>query len=298
MDSVIAGQDMPARAWGCEHLSALERLVKILDAGCDQLGGESRPELAVEAVASGLVPESRLDESVRRVLREKFELGLFDEKRFVAVEEAGVIVGNPGFVALGRAAQKQAFTVLTNSGNVFPLSASKKEDKFYLEGVDVEVARRRGLKVISEVGEADVALLRLQTPYEARPGGFESHFHAGCLEFSGGEAARIAHVIDTAPVSIVDVHLDRPAVLTPIVEAQQKAPSALVVDFGSDTDAFLDVCFDVGDAFPRGKLPFDLPRSMDAVRASREDMAFDTRDPLFVFGHGLFSTKKAGIQST
>lgn len=28
-DSVIASQDMPARAWGCEHLSALERLVEI-----------------------------------------------------------------------------------------------------------------------------------------------------------------------------------------------------------------------------------------------------------------------------
>ena len=34
-DTAILGQDMPARAWGCEGLSELERTKKILDAGCD-----------------------------------------------------------------------------------------------------------------------------------------------------------------------------------------------------------------------------------------------------------------------
>lgn len=303
-DAVIAGQDMPARAWGCENLSELERLVKILDAGCDQVGGESRPELAVEAVGKGLIPESRLDESVRRILREKFELGLFDEKRFVSVEAAVDIAGRREFVALGRAVQRQAFTLLTNGGDVFPLPSSKKEKRFYIEGVDIEVARRRGLAIVSEASEADVALLRLQAPYEERPGGFESHFHAGSLEFLEREATRIAHIIDIVPISIVDVYLDRPAVLTPIVEAQRKAEertlnqrlSALIVDYGSEADAFLDVCFGVGDAYPRGKLPFDLPRSMEAVKASGEDMPFDTRDPLFTFGHGLPYIKKDAME--
>lgn len=313
-DAVIAGQDMPARAWGCEHLSELERLVKILDAGCDQVGGEARPELVIDAVAGGLVAESRLDESVRRILREKFELGLFDGRRFVDAEAAGRVVGNPAFVALGRAAQRQAFTLLTNSGDddddggvVLPLPPrAARERRFYVEGVDVEAAaRKRGLAVVATPGEAEVALVRLRAPYEPRSGGFESYFHAGSLEFPEEEAARVAHVIDTVPVSIVDVYLDRPAVLTPIVEAQRRAGerrrssgrrggptrrggSALVVDYGSDVDAFLDVCLGVvGDAVPRGKLPFDLPRSMEAVRASREDVPFDTKDPLFKFGHGL-----------
>lgn len=303
-DAVIAGQDMPARAWGCENLSELERLVKIVDSGCDQIGGESRPELAVEAVGKGLIPESRLDKSVRRILREKFELGLFDEKRFVSIDAAGDIVGSPEFVALGRAVQRQAFTLLTNGGDVFPLAASKKEKRYYIEGVDTEVARRRGLTIVSEVSEADVALLRLQAPYEKRPGGFESHFHAGSLEFSEMEANRIAHIIDIVPISIVDVYLDRPAVLTPIVAAQRKAEgrasnqrlSALIVDYGSEADAFFDVCFDVGDSSPQGKLPFDLPRSMEAVKASGEDMSFDTKDPLFAFGHGLPYIKKDAMK--
>ena len=67
-----------AKAWGVEHLTPLERVKKILDAGVDQLGGEACPELIVQLVQSGQVPESRLDVSVRRLLREKFVLGLFD----------------------------------------------------------------------------------------------------------------------------------------------------------------------------------------------------------------------------
>ncbi|GHF85274.1 hypothetical protein ACFFSH_03560 [Streptomyces filamentosus] len=35
---------------------------------------------------------------------------------------------------------------------------------------------------------------------------------------------------------------------------------------------------------PEGRLPFELPRSMDAVRASRPD---GTADPVFPHGHGL-----------
>jgi beta-glucosidase len=46
-DATILGQPMPARAWGVEHLDELSRVEMILNAGCDQLGGEARPELVV-----------------------------------------------------------------------------------------------------------------------------------------------------------------------------------------------------------------------------------------------------------
>jgi len=36
-----------------------------------------------------------------------------------------------------------------------------------------------------------------------------------------------------------------------------------------------------------GRLPFELPRSMDAASAQRPDVPHDSGDPLFVFGHGL-----------
>ena len=69
----------PARAWGEEKLSTSERVEKIIDAGVDQFGGENIPEVVVQLVKEGKISEARIDSSVRRLLRQKFELGLFDD---------------------------------------------------------------------------------------------------------------------------------------------------------------------------------------------------------------------------
>ena len=71
------GYVWPGRAWGVEHLSPIGRVKKALDAGIDQFGGEAVTDLVVELVETGAVAESRIDESARRILRLKFELGLF-----------------------------------------------------------------------------------------------------------------------------------------------------------------------------------------------------------------------------
>jgi beta-glucosidase len=42
-DAEYLGQPMPARAWGVEHLSPLDRVAMVLEAGCDQFGGEPVP---------------------------------------------------------------------------------------------------------------------------------------------------------------------------------------------------------------------------------------------------------------
>jgi beta-glucosidase len=54
-DHVLSGEALPARAWGVEHYSELERTQDVLDAGCDQFGGEVRPELLVQLVEEGKV---------------------------------------------------------------------------------------------------------------------------------------------------------------------------------------------------------------------------------------------------
>ncbi|KAL6244464.1 hypothetical protein RBB50_008706 [Rhinocladiella similis] len=290
-DAVILGQDMPARAWGCENLSELERVVKILDAGCDQFGGESRPELVVEAVQKGLVDESRIDRSVGKLLAEKFELGLFDYP-FVDVDAAADIVGHPDFRREAEASQRRSYTLLVNGrdNNERPLPlkiGDVQEKKIYLENIDEETFKARcgdsAVKIVSSPDEADVALIRLLSPYEPRPGGFEARFHAGSLEFSPEEKSRQREIYARVPLTIVDVHLDRPAVLTDIVAHA----SALMVSYGSGTAAFLDVVFGVDGWGPEGLLPFDLPRSMAAVVESAPDAPYSTREPLFRFGHGL-----------
>jgi beta-glucosidase-like glycosyl hydrolase len=272
-DSVIAGQNMPARAWGVESLTELERATRILEAGCDQFGGEQRPELIVQLVQEDLVSEDRIDVSVRRLLREKFILGLF-ENPFVDPEAASRIVGNDCFVRLGREAQRRSYTLLSNTRDILPLKHLDESTKFYIEGFDTTFIEAWNYTVVDTPEEADYALIRYNAPYEHRPGGFEAQYHAGSLAFDETEKARQAKIYPTVP-TIVDIAMDRPAVIPEVIEQAMAARA----NYGSDSNAFLDVVF--GVSRPEGKLPFDLPSSMEAVQAQMEDVPFDTRNPVF-----------------
>jgi beta-glucosidase len=279
-DSEIMGQPFPARAWGVEHLTPRERMAKVIEAGVDQFGGEAIPELLVDLVRSGEVAEDRLDVSARRLLREKFVLGLFD-RPYIDVEHATRVVGSPEFVAAGESAQRASITLLTNTvtdagAPTLPIAAGRR---LYVEGIDPGVAAEYGT-VVATPEEADVAILRLQAPWEERSTVFENFFHAGSLDFAEATVAHVREVATSVP-TVVDVFLDRPAILTPFVDDV----AAIVANWGANPRAVLDVL--TGAAEPKGRLPFDLPSSMAAVEANRPDVPFDTADPLFRFGHGL-----------
>jgi beta-glucosidase len=284
LDREIMGEAHVARAWGVEHLTPPQRLAKALDAGVDQFGGESAPDLLVELVSSGEVSEQRLDVSARRLLREKFRLGLFDE-RYVDASRARTIVGQAGFRAAGEAAQRAALTLLTNPRDVLPL---RRGCTLYVEGIDPVVAAEYA-EVSDDPRAAEVAVVRLKAPYEQRATKFENFFHAGSLDFDPAVVDRLNTLAEQVPL-IVDVFCDRPAILTPVVEIS----SAVVVNFGANPRALLDMLF--GVAKPQGRLPFDLPSSMAAVRANRPDVPFDTEDPLFRFGHGLAYDTTSGVR--
>jgi beta-glucosidase len=274
-DNHVGDQVLPARAWGVEHLDPLGRMERVLAAGADQFGGEECVELLVELVESGRVAEARLDESVRRLLAVKFDLGLFDDP-FVDEDAAAQIVGAAEFVEQGRRAQAESVTVLVDDG-LLPL---RPELRVYAEGFDVDTLA--GAVGVSSPVEADVAIVRLQAPFEPRSDLFlEAWFHQGSLDFPPGLVVRLRRIAESCPL-LVDVTCDRPAVLTPLLDAA----TALTVSYGTGDDAFADAI--TGRVPPRGRLPFDLPRSMADVRAHPEDQpGFD--DPLFPFGHGLRS---------
>jgi beta-glucosidase len=59
----------------------------------------------------------------------------------------------------------------------------------------------------------------------------------------------------------------------------------LLGEYGASDEAVLNVIF--GKAKPEGKLPFELPSSMDAVRRQKADLPHDSENPLFPFGYGL-----------
>lgn len=269
---------MEARCWGVEHLDRAGRAKKVLDAGVDQFGGEACPEVIVELVRSGQVSEARIDVSVRRLLRDKFRLGLFDHP-FVDPDAAERIVGNERFRAAGALAQRKSIVLLKNGGGGSPLLPLRGRPRIYVENMAADVVAEYG-EVVSDPGEADVAILRLQAPYEPREGALEPLFHAGDLRFPSDELARILALLERLP-TIVDIYLERPAVIPEIAGRC----AALLADFGASDAAVLDVI--CGRFAPTGKLPFELPSSMEAVRRQKEDLPYDSENPLFPFGHGL-----------
>jgi beta-glucosidase len=134
--------------------------------------------------------------------------------------------------------------------------------------------------VVATPEAADIAILRMGTPYEPREGFLESRFHAGDLEFKGEAKQHILDVMRKAP-TVVDMYLERPAVIPEMAAGA----AALLGNFGASDAAVLDVIF--GRFAPQGRLPFELPASMDAVRQQKEDLPHDSARPLFPFGFGL-----------
>ncbi len=267
----------PARAWGAEDLTEAERVLKIVNAGVDQFGGENCPEHITSLVKKGSLSEDRIDESIRRLLRQKFELGLFDNP-FIDVEKALQTVGKEEFVEAGNTAQRRAFTLLKNEDSVLPV---KEGLKLYLDGVDSLTASKYG-RIVANPQDADLAIIRLKTPWipVETDNFFARGFHHGDLDFKGGKKDSILMVLNAVP-TIVDIYLDRPAVIPEISESAK----ALVANYGASDEALLDIVF--GNAKPEGKLPFELPSSMDAVRNQKEDVPYDSKDPLYPFGFGL-----------
>ena len=266
--------------WGVENLSMRARFVKAVLAGVDQFGGTERADMLVEAVRAGELTEAQLDTSVVRVLTQKFALGLF-ENPYVDPAAAARVIGSEAFQAAGLDAQRRALVLLENKGKLLPLRGPKR---VYLHGVDTAAATRAGLTVVTDPAQAEVAIVRLSAPFERLHPQyvFGQFLHEGSLAFKDGDPdyeafKRVSAVVPT----IATVFLDRPAILTPITNGAR----AVLANFGVSDAALLDVL--TGKANPHGKLPFELPSSMEAVAAQHPDVPHDSRAPLYRFGFGL-----------
>ncbi|MCB0705753.1 MAG: glycoside hydrolase family 3 C-terminal domain-containing protein [Saprospiraceae bacterium] len=266
-----------ARAWGVEELSAADRVLKVIEAGCDQFGGEMCPEYIVQLVTEGKLTEDRIDLSVSRLLRVKFELGLFDNP-FVDESKISSILGKKEFRELGERTQQEAMTLLKNE-EALPLALNTL--KVYIENMDSAVVANYAT-VVSSPKEADFAIIRLNTPwYPAETKiPFALGFHHGDLDFKGAEKQRILDLLQSVP-TVVDIYLDRPAVI-PEITASAKA---LIANYGASDKSVCEVLF--GKTAPKGKLPFELPASMEAVNNQKTDVPYDSENPLFEYGVGL-----------
>ncbi len=280
--TVGEGVTWPARAWGVEHLSRAERVSKALDAGVDQFGGETASDLVTDLVESGEITVDRIDLSARRILRQKFELGLFDNP-YVDVTAIEQKVGRAAARQLGHESQMRAMTLLKNSvvDSLPVLPLQKGAIRVYVEGLDAAAVSPHAT-VADSPEDADVAILRISTPWYPveTDNPFARGFHHGDLNFKGARKAEILDLLQTVP-TIVVIYLDRPAVIPEIVAGA----IAVIADFGASDRAVADVVF--GLAEPGGKLPFELPSSMEAVQNQHPDAPSDSANPLFEMGFGL-----------
>jgi len=147
-------------------------------------------------------------------------------------------------------------------------------------GLD-ETALPETVRVAGTPDEADVAVVRIQAPFEPRDGNFiEALFHAGALAFASDDIAWLLELMRRIP-TVVDIYLDRAAVIPEVADGA----AALLASFGATDEALLEIVF--GHAAPDGSLPFELPSSTDAVRRQLPDLPYDSDDPLFAFGYGL-----------
>lgn len=265
--------------WGVETLSQRDRFVKGVAAGLDQFGGVETPGVIIDAVHAGTLPEGRIDQSVARILAVKFQLGLF-ENAVVDPEAAARIVGAPDIRREAERVQATAQVLLKNDGGLLPLRAGTR---VYLSGIDGAAARAHGLTVVDDPAQADVALVRAATPYET-PHPFHffgSRQHEGRLDLRPGDkdhdaVVRLARI---KPV-VMAIFPDRPAVLTRVAGSAR----AIIGNFGIGDDALLAAV--TGAIPPRGRLPFELPRSMEAVRRQNPADPDDSGEPLYAFGAG------------
>ncbi|HEY6553554.1 MAG TPA: glycoside hydrolase family 3 N-terminal domain-containing protein [Vicinamibacteria bacterium] len=261
--------------WGVEKLTVAERYLKAIEAGVDRLGGDSTPEIIVGLVKEGRLPESRLAESARRILRVHFALGLF-ENPYANPEAAAETVRKAEFQEKADLAQRRSIVLLKNARKLLPL---KKGARMYVEGVDVAVAARHGYVSTGDPDLADVCILRVSGKPTFAPRGANRELPID-LTLPETTLAHVREVMKKKP-TIVVLHLENPLVVPEI--AQEAA--ALVVTFGVSDEALLDVL--LGKFAPRGKLPFEMPSSMEAVRAQLEDVAHDSKAPIFAIGSGL-----------
>jgi beta-glucosidase len=118
------------RAWGLEKKTVPERVAAAINGGTETLSGFSVNKTIVDLVTAGLVSEARVTEAAKRLLKEQFQLGLF-ENPYVDASKANAAVGSDGNRVTGMDIQRKSVVLLQNQEQsagtkTLPLKAGAK----------------------------------------------------------------------------------------------------------------------------------------------------------------------------
>lgn len=282
--------------WGVEKLTIQERYQKAVLAGVDIFSGTADPTLLLETVKKGMITEARINESIARLLKEKFVLGLF-ENPYVDVAAAEKLVGNADFQKRADLALRKSIVLLRNDNKLLPLSISTKKTKIYFEsyfdsGRDSMPSKpilltnyNPNIEFVATKEAADVVILWLK-PTSSGRGLFGSKGDPIDLSLSKNRinVDYVNSVMASKP-TILAINFTNPWVINEIDKGNAKT---IIATFGTTPDAVLDV---VTGAFkPTGKMPFTTPISQKVVEENESDVPGYMKPKgyaLFKFGDGL-----------
>ena len=270
------------RHWGVGDLSIEERYKKSLQAGIDQYGGENNPSYILNLVENNNVSEQRINESVRKILVNKFELGLFDNP-YVDEDMIHKRVNTTENIKAGIEAQRRSIVLLENDG-VLPL---KQETKIFVDGLDKNIATEFG-KLVGNIEDADIVIMYIHTVFNGNQESglnrafdnfLSTLFPNGDLNFNDEILSKVRNYSAEKDLIVV-VDLNRPAILASIKDNV----SGLIGTFGVEDRVIFEGLY--GEFNPSGKLPFDIPSSMESVLNQKEDLPDDALNPTYRYGYG------------
>ncbi len=267
---------------------------------------------------SGEIPQARLDDAVRRILRVKMRAGLFEKPRPSRRALAGqvALLGAPEHRAVARQAVRESLVLLKNVGRLLPLRANANvlvagdgadniakqsggwtitwqgtentpadfpNAQSIFEGIREAVSAAGGTATLSADGrystKPDVAIVVFgENPYAEFVGDRPT------LEYGNADNKDLALLrrLKAAGIPVVSVFLSgRPMWVNPELNASDAFVAAFLP--GSEGGGVADVLFRGGRDF-KGKLSYSWPKRADQGPINRGDASYD---PLFAYGHGL-----------
>jgi beta-glucosidase len=287
--------------WGVEKLTIPERYKKALEAGVNLFSGISDPSVLLEVAKSGMVDRVLIDNSVLRLLNEKFELGLF-ENPYVDETTAEKIVNNEAFRKSAALAMRKSIVLLRNNNNTLPL---KPGTKVYFESLQrnargpasetpnvyLKNDKTYNVEFVKTAIEADAIILWLQPAGNSLFGSTGEPISLS-LSKSSVDVSYVNNLTAQKPAILV-VNYTNPWVISEVYNDKSKNISGILATFGTTPDALLDVI--TGKFNPSGKMPFSTPVSDQAVENQKEDVPGYLEEKgyaLFNYNEGISYTKK------
>ncbi|HSI17483.1 MAG TPA: glycoside hydrolase family 3 N-terminal domain-containing protein [Sphingomonas sp.] len=254
-----------------------------------------------DLVTTGAVPMARLDQAVRRVLRVKAALGLFDDPfRRIDPKREAARIGTPANRAVAREAARRSIVMLKNEGGLLPLPQDRKialigpfahgqhdligpwnvygSDR---EAIDLATGVRAAAGARAQISVTDGS--GIEAPLDGGIAAAVAAAHAADIvilaigegqDMSGEAQARTEIVVPPAQQALVEAvaATGKPIVILlkngralALSGAVLAAPAILVTWFlGSEGGpAIADILF--GRASPSGRLPVSFPRASGQV---------------------------------